>query len=73
MVGLNKKHVSFTANEIQIDWQKLSYDSSTIVKLDVTVEQTDGAKAAAVRMTAPLAGASHRDYRPTLRDNPPRQ
>jgi len=35
MAGFNASHLSFTANQIQVDWQNLSYNSSTIVKLDV--------------------------------------
>jgi len=36
MAGFNSSHLSFTGNQIQVDWQNLPYNSSTIVKLDVT-------------------------------------
>jgi len=35
MVGFDPSRISFTNNQIQVDWQNLPYDASTIVKLDV--------------------------------------
>ena len=35
MAGFDSSRISFTGNEIQVDWQNLNFDSSTIVKLDV--------------------------------------
>ncbi|HUJ49637.1 MAG TPA: hypothetical protein VLW25_05545 [Bryobacteraceae bacterium] len=35
MVGFDSSRVSFTADQIQVDWANLSFDSSTVVKLDV--------------------------------------
>jgi Ca2+-binding RTX toxin-like protein len=42
MVGFDSSRISFTSNEIQVDWQNLSFDSTTldsptIVKLDINV------------------------------------
>jgi hypothetical protein len=39
MVGFNKSRISFTANQIQVDWQNLPFTPSTIVKLDVKATQ----------------------------------
>ena len=36
MVGFSNSNISFTGNQIQVDWQNLSFDSSTIVKLNLT-------------------------------------
>jgi hypothetical protein len=70
MVGFKKnKRVSFTANQIQVDWKKLSFDSSTIVKLDVKVAH-DGA---ANRLTPAVAMAEHPTQKVKLTDNPPRR
>ena len=49
MAGFNGHHLSFTAKQIQVDWQNLEYDSSTIVKLDVKVAPS--AVAAGVSVT----------------------
>jgi len=35
MVGFNSSRLSFTGNEIQVDWADLSFDEDTIVKLNV--------------------------------------
>ena len=35
MVGFDTNRFSFTDNQIQVDWAKLSFNSNTIVKLDV--------------------------------------
>jgi len=35
MIGFDSTRVSFTATQIQVDWQNLSFNSSTIVKLDI--------------------------------------
>jgi hypothetical protein len=35
MAGFDASHVSFTGNQIQVDWHGLPFDTSTIVKLDV--------------------------------------
>ena len=35
MVGFNSGNISFTGNQIQVDWQTLAFDSSTIVKLNL--------------------------------------
>jgi len=35
MAGFDLSRISFTAREIQVDWQELPWDTSTIVKLDV--------------------------------------
>jgi hypothetical protein len=73
MVGFKKnKRVSFTANQIQVDWQKLSFDSSTVVKLDVTVENT-AAGAPAIRTAPTVAMADHLTQKAKLTDNPPRR
>lgn len=40
MVGFDTSRLSFTAKQIQVDWQNLAFDASTIVKLDVTVAKT---------------------------------
>jgi hypothetical protein len=38
MQDFGGKHVSFTDKEIQVDWRNRSFDSSTIVKLDVRLK-----------------------------------
>jgi hypothetical protein len=35
MIGFDASRISFTPNQIQVDWQNLAFDTSTIVKLDV--------------------------------------
>jgi hypothetical protein len=35
MIGFDKSDISFTANQIQVDWQKLSFGPDTIVELDI--------------------------------------
>ncbi|MBI5705686.1 MAG: PEP-CTERM sorting domain-containing protein [Armatimonadetes bacterium] len=35
MAGFSASNISWTGSEIQIDWQNLSFDGDTIVKLDV--------------------------------------
>jgi len=35
MVGFNGSDLSFTANQIQVNWANLAFSTSTIVKLDV--------------------------------------
>jgi hypothetical protein len=35
MVGFDATRISFTGNQIQVDWQKLDFNQDTIVKLDV--------------------------------------
>jgi len=35
MIGFDTSRFSFTDNQIQVDWAKLSFNSNTIVKLDV--------------------------------------
>ena len=37
MVGFDPSRISFTGNQIQVDWQGLPYDEDTIVKLNVSV------------------------------------
>lgn len=73
MVGFDTNRVSFTANQIQVDWQQLSYDSSTIVKLDVGVVDTHVGGASAVRTVPAVAMAAHPTQKAKLTDNPPRQ
>lgn len=41
MAGFDSSHLSFTKKQIQVDWQNLSFNSSTIVKLDVTFAADD--------------------------------
>jgi hypothetical protein len=36
MVGFTSSNFSFTANQIQIDWQNLPFNNTTVVKLDIT-------------------------------------
>ena len=36
MVGFDVSRFSFTGTQIQVDWENLSFNSDTIVKLDVT-------------------------------------
>ena len=38
MSGFDSSRLGFTGNQIQVDWQNLSYNSQTIVKLDVTTK-----------------------------------
>lgn len=40
MAGFDTSRISFTAKQIQVDWQNLTFDSSTIVKLDVKFVKT---------------------------------
>jgi len=42
MAGFDKTRISFTANQIQVDWQNLTFTPTTIVKLDV--KATKGAQ-----------------------------
>jgi hypothetical protein len=35
MVGFDASRISFTGNQIQVDWENLSFTTDTIVKLDV--------------------------------------
>jgi len=35
MVGFDSSRISFTADQIQVDWQNLAFTSSTIVRLDI--------------------------------------
>ena len=41
MVGFNSSLISFTGNQIQVDWQGLGFDSSTRVKLNLTGVRTN--------------------------------
>ncbi len=41
MAGFDSSHLSFTEKQIQVDWHNLGYNSSTIVKLDVTFAADD--------------------------------
>jgi len=72
MVGFDNSRVSFTANQIQVDWQQLSYDSSTIVKLDVGVVDTHVGGALGARTVPAVAVAEHPTQKAKLTDNPPR-
>jgi hypothetical protein len=72
MVGFKKNRVSFTANQIQVDWQKLAFDSSTVVKLDVKFENAT-AGAPAIRPVPTVALADHPTQKAKLTDNPPRR
>jgi hypothetical protein len=38
MKRFNSSRITFTSRQIQVDWQNLHFDSSTIVKLDVSVK-----------------------------------
>lgn len=40
MVGFNTSDLSFTANQIQVNWASLPFDPNTIVKLDVNSTST---------------------------------
>ena len=73
MVGFDKDRVSFTANQIQVDWQQLSFDSSTVVKLDVGVVDTHVGGTAATRTAPAVAIAEHPTQKVKLTDNPPRR
>jgi hypothetical protein len=35
MIGFDRGHISFTANQIQVDWQELPFEPDTIVKVDI--------------------------------------
>jgi hypothetical protein len=35
MIGFNTSRISFTSSQIQVDWQNLPFNTSTIVKLDI--------------------------------------
>jgi len=72
MVGFDSNRVSFTANQIQVDWQQLSFDSSTIVKLDVGVVDTHPGGASAKRTAPAVVMAEHPTQKVKLTDNPPR-
>jgi len=37
MAGFTPSNFSFTGSQIQVDWQNLPFDKTTIVKLDVAV------------------------------------
>ncbi len=43
MAGFSASNFSFTGNQIEIDWSGLSFDTSTVVTLDVTNSQTSAA------------------------------
>lgn len=73
MVGFDKNRVSFTANQIQVDWQELSFDSSTVVKLDVGVADTHAGGSSAVRTVPAITMADHPTQKAKLTDNPPRR
>jgi hypothetical protein len=36
MEGFGARRISFTGNQIQVDWELLFYTPNTIVKLDIT-------------------------------------
>ncbi len=36
LVGFNNSKISFTANQIQVDWQGLAFSNATLVKLNLT-------------------------------------
>ncbi len=72
MVGFDTNRVSFTANQIQVDWQQLSYNSSTIVKLDVVFVDTNPTVSSALRAAPAVAMAEHPTQKVKLTDNPPR-
>ena len=40
MVGFDASRISFTNSEIQVDWQLLPFDTSTIVKLNINAAST---------------------------------
>ena len=40
MAGFTATNVSFTPNQILVDWQGLSFDTSTVVKLDINASAT---------------------------------
>jgi hypothetical protein len=58
MVGFDSTHLSFTAKQIQVDWVNLSFSSSTVVKLDVTVAKTPDAMDRSVVDNPPRMPAS---------------
>jgi len=72
MAGFDNSRVSFTANQIQVDWQQLSFNSSTIVKLDVGVADTHVSGGAAIRVVPAVAMGEHPTQKVKLTDNPPR-
>jgi len=43
MTGFSASNFSFTGNQIEIDWSDLSFDTSTVVTLDVTYSETSAA------------------------------
>ena len=43
MAGFNASRISFTANQIQVDWQNLSWSPSTVVTLDVNASTPEPA------------------------------
>ena len=72
MVGFKKNHVSFTANQIQVDWQKLAFDSNTVIKLDVKF--ANAAVGAPASKPIPIVTlANHQTQKVKLTDNPPRR
>ncbi len=72
MVGFRKSRISFTANQIQVDWQRLPFDSSTVVKLNVGVANTAAGGAPAIGTIPAAAMAEHPTQKVKLTDNPPR-
>lgn len=67
MVGFDASRFSFTGNEIQVDWQGLSYDASTIVKLDINSTPVPEPKAGLLLATGLAALVVVERLRPTVR------
>lgn len=42
MTGFSASNLSFTGNEIQLDWSNLSFNTSTVVTLDVSFSNSNG-------------------------------
>ena len=74
MAKFDKSRISFTANQIQVDWQGLSFTKSTIVKLDVrlmkgTDAKADGRPVNALLLT-PMAASTSAVYTPGMISKP---
>lgn len=55
MVGFNSSLISFTGNQIQVDWQGLAFNNATLVKLNLTGARTNATPEPGI--IALLAGA----------------